>query len=240
LVTIRDHRDPIPLKEIQGNFKEHLIVFHLERQEVSSGFTPRLRIPYYRTIIMERGHRLHVSIPLDTEEAEFPEEPWPKQVDIRITGKDLWPKTKAPTQGSTGDSSTPPGPSGSEPAAPPNSQSSEGVWQNAAPSPSFVGDVDGSGLWNYQSTTYSQQSSIPDDPHALAQIESVRGIAEADHEVHKVVSWATRKEYEIYVGVSLPVPDAILDASHEIQYWRVTKFLPPIATASELYSWPKD
>jgi hypothetical protein len=33
---------------------------------------------------MEQGNPLHPQIPLDVEAAEFPNDPWPRRVDIRI------------------------------------------------------------------------------------------------------------------------------------------------------------
>jgi hypothetical protein len=92
----------------------------------------------------------------------------------------------------------------------------------------------------YQSTNEQMQSTIPDDPLAVARLEPRRGVAEVDQKVGEASSWATRKDYEIHVGISLETADAILDASHGIQYWESTKFLPPIGWTSELYDWSKE
>jgi hypothetical protein len=63
----------------------------------------------------------------------------------------------------------------------------------------------------------------------VAQLEALRGEIHMNQAVMEAISWATREDYEIRAGISLSIPDAILDASHEIQYWESTKFLPQSA-----------
>jgi hypothetical protein len=43
----------------------------------------------------------------------------------------------------------------------------------------------------------------------------------------------------MYVGVSLEIEDSSGLAAHEIQYWEITRFLPPVSNANEIYDSPK-
>jgi hypothetical protein len=61
-------------------------------------------------------------------------------------------------------------------------------------------------LSGYESPN-TRTTSIPDDAEAIRALEIARSQEEKDHETHKVISWATRKDYEIHVGISLGIRD---------------------------------
>jgi hypothetical protein len=79
-----------------------------------------------------------------------------------------------------------------------------------------VGDTDGLALGNYVSENTTQFSKIPDDPQALEDLGVLRGSSEVDMAVHKALSWETRKDHDIHVGISLAIPDPVGEAAHEI------------------------
>jgi hypothetical protein len=62
-------------------------------------------------------------------------------------------------------------------------------------------------------------------------------LGDRDLQVHKAISWAARKDYEIHVGISLGIPDPAGDGTHEIGHWKFTKNLLMIASANELCDW---
>jgi hypothetical protein len=46
-----------------------------------------------------------------------------------------------------------------------------------------------------------------------------RGLSEVDAAVHKMISWTTRKNYPLMMGISLPIEDESMQRSHEAQLW---------------------
>jgi hypothetical protein len=156
-------------------------------------------MPYDKALIMEHGNRGDSVISFDPGESEVPEEPWPDEVYIRIKSGTPPRVKKQPFQSASDGDGTASSHPGSDPSTR-ASQASGKTWKNATPGPSFVGDVDTTALASYQSGNVTQFSAIPDDPLVLAQLE-------ADLAVHKAISWATRKNYEIHMGISLAVPN---------------------------------
>jgi hypothetical protein len=61
----------------------------------------------------------------------------------------------------------------------------------------------------------AQIGDLPPDPEILRH----RGEAMRNEEVHKIISWTTRKNYPIWVGISLPIPDQVGEDFHEGQLW---------------------
>jgi hypothetical protein len=59
------------------------------------------------------------------------------------------------------------------------------------------------------------EEELPPDPERLR----VRGEAERDEEVHRLISWTTRKNYPTFVGISLPIQDPVGGEFHEGQLW---------------------
>jgi hypothetical protein len=47
----------------------------------------------------------------------------------------------------------------------------------------------------------------------------LRGEARGDGIIHEMTGWTTRKDYTLYVGISLPIPDRSFDGAHEAQLW---------------------
>jgi hypothetical protein len=143
---------------------------------------------------MEFGHRINSEIPESSSEAEFPPEPWPERVVIRT-------KSHAPPQI----------PAAPLPASGDSLSTASGVplgWSGVALGQAQPINADASGLAGYTSPNQGQDGTqigdLPPDPELLR----VRGEAMRNEEVHKMVSWTTRKNYPIWVGISLPIPQS--------------------------------
>jgi hypothetical protein len=78
-------------------------------------------------------------------------------------------------------------------------------------------------------------NSLEEDP----ELFRLRGTSKADEEVHKLVSWTTRKDYNTLVGISLPIKDWAGEDHHAIQFWEETT--EPIGAmdnpAADMYVW---
>jgi hypothetical protein len=80
--------------------------------------------------------------------------------------------------------------------------------------------ADASGLVGYHSQYGSgaadqgEEEDVP-DPELLR----LRGISQRDEEVHALISWTTGKDYQLLIGVSLPIQDPEGGDSHEGQLW---------------------
>jgi hypothetical protein len=81
-LVIRCNQDPARLEAriIRDHALSFLFNGHLIRDQVVSSW----RLPYDRDEIMRYGHRLNTDAPPSAAEAEFPREPWPDQVTIRV------------------------------------------------------------------------------------------------------------------------------------------------------------
>jgi hypothetical protein len=58
---------------------------------------------------------------------------------------------------------------------------------------------------------------LPPDP----ELTRIRGEDQEanDDEVDKIISWTTRMDYPLWVGISLPSPDRVGERQHEGQLW---------------------
>jgi hypothetical protein len=75
----------------QRLLKEHRLAWNLAGTTIHAPAVSTWWLPYNRQAIMNYGHSVNTSIPADPNEAEFPDEPWPQDVCIRI-------KSQAPPQ----------------------------------------------------------------------------------------------------------------------------------------------
>jgi hypothetical protein len=66
----------------------------------------------------------------------------------------------------------------------------------------------------------------------MPELARIRGIAGMDSSVNTAISWATLKDYEIHIGISLEIAEPIGDASHKIRSGEFTKLLPMIGLRS--------
>jgi hypothetical protein len=64
--------------------REHLLSWNLEGRILTAPNVTTWWIPYDYHAIMALGHSINTGIPEDSNEAEFPPEPWPERVVIRI------------------------------------------------------------------------------------------------------------------------------------------------------------
>jgi hypothetical protein len=82
--------------------------------------------------------------------------------------------------------------------------------------------ADASGLVNYSSPNQGQDGSkigdLPPDPEVLR----LRGEDKKNEEVHRIISWTTRKSYPLWAGISLPARYHVGDEFHEMQLWEET------------------
>jgi hypothetical protein len=66
----------------------------------------------------------------------------------------------------------------------------------------------------------------------------LRGLSCSDEDTHKLVSWATRKDYPTWIGISLPIKNWVGEDYHEIQFWEDTAEPIQFAhTAIGAYDW---
>jgi hypothetical protein len=173
---------------------------------------------------MRLGHSVNSDIPDDVNQAEFPPEPWPERVTIRI-------KSQAPPQYPVA-----PLPVGGDSPLPASSLPLG--WRGDPLGQAQPISAGASGLVGYESQnqgTENLQVEEPEDPELLR----VRGVAMIDEEVHKQISWTTRKNYELWIGVSLPIKDPVGEFSHEGQLWEEGPRDPVIEEhhAAVVYNW---
>jgi hypothetical protein len=189
--------------------KMHLLLWNVEGAFLKAPQATTWWVPYHLELIMKYGHVVNSSIPADPNEAEFPPTPWPDEVMIVVKSKN--PVQSSPAIASVGGPSlVPPAP------APPSS------WQGPALGQASPISADASGLVGYQSSnnirTVEGQEEIPIDPELLR----IRGEARGDLEVHQMISWTTRKDYALWIGISLPIPNLSEERFHEAQLWEET------------------
>jgi hypothetical protein len=202
--------------------KEHILAFQLEGSLIEAPVATSWWLPYDLEAVMRFGNSLNSSIPSNLAEAEFPPTPWADRVVIRVKS------TAAPNI----------------PLAP----LSAGCSPPAPGLPKTWADVDtrlghtppiseaSSGLAEYTSPNEQKTSKIQDDPGALEELRRSRGLEGGNEAVHKILSWANRKNYEVHVGISLEIPDTEGSESHEIRYWESSRDWPMLQTAAELYT----
>jgi hypothetical protein len=78
-------------------------------------------------------------------------------------------------------------------------------------------DQAAAGLVRYVSPNTAQdQNQSPSDQAAVDELAKLRGWAEKDEAVHKILSWAIRKDYPVHVGISLEIPDPIGTETYEV------------------------
>jgi hypothetical protein len=81
-------------------------------------------------------------------------------------------------------------------------------------------------------------STLPrDDPNAVLTVARLRSEVGKDEAIVEAIECGTRKDYPIFVGVSLEIPDAVGDESHEIRFFEEERFFPMTSNAEELFQW---
>jgi hypothetical protein len=184
-------------------------------------------LPYDRNAIMKFGNSVNGVIPPDPNMAEFPDEPWPKEVLILVR---LSPNPR-------------PGPPPSPVGGPPKSFTPPGSWQGPPPDQAPAISEAASGLADYTSpnsvqTIDGQPEESPDEA-----LQAFRGFSEKDSLIHAMISWTTLESYPLRIGISLPVPNQILvdgeEVVHEAQLWEETEeeFMIEKNHAEFIYTW---
>jgi hypothetical protein len=192
--------------------KEHRLAWNLEGTILRAPQATTWWLPYNRLAIMRYGHTINSGIPDDPNEAEFPDEPWPRDVMIRI-------KTHAPAQH----------PPAELPAGDPSQASSQAPsgWQGPALGQAQPISADAAGLVGYSSSNAMQTvDGQPEEPPDEG-LQEFRGISKKDELIHAMISWATLESYPLRIGVSLPVVNPALEDGeevfHEAQLWEETE-----------------
>jgi hypothetical protein len=129
---------PLELKILRG----HIFSWNVEGRILTAPQMTAWWAPYDREAIMRYGNTVNSSIPADVDQAEFPREPGPDRVTIRI-------KSQAPPQNPTA-----PLPAGGDPSIP-----GPGLplgWRGAALGQAQPISEDPSGLVNYSSPNQGQ------------------------------------------------------------------------------------
>jgi hypothetical protein len=210
--------------------KEHTMAWNIEARVLEAPVVTTWWVPYDLKAIMRYGHTVNTEIPEDVNEAEFPQEPWPERVVIRIKSQTV-PQIPAAPLPAAGDPQSP-----LAPGAPSG-------WKGAALGQAQPISTDASGLVGYHSqydganVPKGIEEKIPTNPELLR----LRGEVKRDEEVHMLVSWTTRKSYPTLAGISLPIQDPVGGEFHEGKLWEeVTEDLMIAEKhAQAMYEWLK-
>jgi hypothetical protein len=196
---------------------DHDFAFQLGGRLIEARTITSWWYPYDFEAIMKYGNSLDSAIPPDPNGAEFPPEQWTHRVVIRIK---TMPAANMPLD---------PLPAGDPSLA----SGLPKTWADVDPGNPRPISVASSGLVGYHTSddVKPADDGTPTDESLLAW----RGWAKKDEEVHRLIGWPTLKDYPTHVGISLEVPDCVGSETHEIQFWEVATFLPPINLAAELH-----
>jgi hypothetical protein len=174
---------------------------------------------------MRYGHAINTdAIPEDPNEAEFPEEPLPQNIVIRV--KSLTNPQMLPAPLSAGGDP-------SCQSAPRASTTWTGPALGQAPPISAAA----AGLTNYVSP--NQVRHADGELQEDVELSRLRGTQQTDEEICKLIAWTTRKDYPTNVGISLPTRNWVGEDYHAIQFWEDVE--EPIHTseqhAAAMYAW---
>jgi hypothetical protein len=181
---------------------EHSFSWNLEGRILKAPQISIWWVPYNRKAIMSLGHTVNSDIPDYEDQAEFPPEPWPERVTIRL-------KSQAPPQV----------PTGGDPSSP--ASGSPLGWKGVALGQAQPINADASGLVGYTSPSQGQDGTQLGDLPPDQELARIRGEdREAnDEEVHRMIGWTTRVDYPLWIGISMPIPNADGRGNHEGQLW---------------------
>jgi hypothetical protein len=207
--------------------KKHLLSWNLEGRILTDPTATTWWVPYDYHAIMVFGHSINSDIPADSNEAEFPPEPWPERVVIRVKSQAAPQVQAAPLPAGDGSQSSAPG--------------LLSGWQGVALGQAQPISADASGLVGYHSQYQGVdvpkgiEEGLPPDPELLR----LRGEVKRDEEVHMLISWTTRKNYPTFVGTSLPIQDPVGGEFHEGQLWEEVTGDFPVEEkhAQAMYEW---
>jgi ribonuclease HI len=210
---------------------EHTFSWNIEGRTISDQNVTMWWMPYDFGAIMALGHAIDDSIPEDTNQAIFPDFPWPERVVIRI-------KPQAPLQ-------APPAPLPADGASASPAPGLPEGWRGAALGQAQPISTDASGLVGYSSPNQGQGTQqgdeAPPDPALLAF--RAEDTVKKNEEIHKLISWTTRKSYPLVVGIGLPVKYHVGDEFHEVQFWEEMEedlVTEQDTQAAETYRWLLD
>jgi hypothetical protein len=159
-------------------------------------------LPYDRNAIMRYGNTVNSSIPTDPDEAEFPEEPWPTDVLIRIKSSPPPPALSPSVFVNSAPIASPP---------PAN-------WQGPALGQAPLISAAAAGLSDYSSPNSVQTVDGQEDVPREENLQEFRGLSKKDELIHAIISWSTLESYPLRVGISLPVQNPANQEFHEIQF----------------------
>jgi hypothetical protein len=100
--------------------------------------------------------------------------------------------------------------------------------------------ADASALTGYHSQYETRAADHgEEDDQADPELLRLRGEAQRNEEVHGIMSWTTRKDYQLMVGISLPIQNPVGGDCHQGQLWEeVTEELMFTEKhAEKMYDW---
>jgi hypothetical protein len=112
-------------------------------------------------------------------------------------------------------------------------------WKGPALGQAPVISTDASGSADYTSPYSARTVEGQEEEPADEELLRVRGESKRDEEVHGIISWTTRKDYPLLVGVSPPIKDQVGDEFHEGQLWEATdeQWIITKDDAEYVYTW---
>jgi hypothetical protein len=190
--------------------KTHKLAWQMNGKIIQAPEATAWWLPYDRNAIMRYGNTVNSIIPPDVDMAEFPDEPWPADVLIRIKAAPS-PQALSP----------PIFVGGPPPSSPPPTS-----WQGPAIGQAPVISAAAASLSDYSSPNSTQMLPGQKDELPDPSLQVFRGLSEVDEQVHKLISWTTLESYPLRVGISLPVPNQMMidgeEVAHEAQLWEET------------------
>jgi hypothetical protein len=185
--------------------RQHLLSWNIEGRILKAPQVTTWWVPYHLDAIMRYGRSVNTAIPEDPNEAEFPPTPWPDEVIIRVKSQ-ASPGSPAALLSVDGS----PGPSAPD---------SPSAWKGPALGQAPPISADAAGLADYTSpysarTVEGQQGESTDE-----ELLRLRGETKINDEVHMIISWTTREDYPLWIGISLPIQNPDGFECHEGQLW---------------------
>jgi hypothetical protein len=188
--------------------REHRLAWNLAGNILSAPEASAWWLPYNKEAIMRYGHSVNSSIPADPNEAEFPDEPWPDAVIIRVKSHAVPQPPAAPLPA---DGSNPP------------VAGSPAGWTGPDLGYAPLISAAASGLSGYTSVNKSRTVEGQTEEPPDEGLQQFRGVSQKDDLVRSIISWTTLESYPLRIGVSLPMLNPVMvdgeEVLHEAQLW---------------------
>jgi hypothetical protein len=111
-------------------------------------------------------------------------------------------------------------PADGDPSGDPSAPGFPSGWKGPALGQAPPISTDASAPVGYHSPYESRPEDHGEEEDQVDQeLLSLRGEAQEKEEVHRILSWTTRKDYQLLVGISFPIQDPVGGDYHEAQLW---------------------